>query len=97
MATYSRDQSTVIALWVLALQYRDDPKLAIQGGTAPRVITDVVNRLGEQHSSDSILLQKHGFDRLLLGRQIDKSVSLLQRSVANELLEAGVVSRVYDV
>ena len=30
MVTYSRDQSIAIALWVLALQYRDAPRLALR-------------------------------------------------------------------
>jgi hypothetical protein len=96
MAKYSREQSTVVALWVLALQQRDEPKAAIQGATAPRIIVDVVNKLGEEHTSDSILLHTHGYDRLLMNRQIDKTVTELQRQIADELVEQGVISKRYD-
>jgi hypothetical protein len=95
MGKYNKEQSTVVALWVLALQCRSDPKAAIQDATAPPVIVEILNRLGESHSSDSILLHTHGYDRLLLGRDIDKTISKLQREVASALKDAGVVSKVY--
>ena len=96
MAEYNKSQSMVIALWVLA-RSRNDPKIPIPGATAPAIITEVVNQLGDVHPSDSVLLHKHGYDRLLLDRKIDKTVTALQRQVAKELFEAGVVSKVYDV
>jgi hypothetical protein len=96
MASYNKDQSSVVALWVLALQYRTNPKQAIKDATAPPLITSIINKLGEQHTSDSILLHKHGYDRLLTGRDIDKSITNLQREIAQELLETGIVSTIYD-
>jgi hypothetical protein len=96
MVKFTKDQSTVIALWVLALQQRDDPKAAIQNHTAPQIISDIVNKLGEPHSSDSILLHTHGYDRLLLNRPIEKTVTELQRQVADELVEQGVISKRFD-
>jgi len=97
MAKYSREQSTVVALWVLAMQHRPNPKLPIQGHTAPAIITEAVNKLGEHHSSDSILLHTHGYDRLLLGRDIDKSVTALQQEIANELKDFDIISSVFPI
>jgi hypothetical protein len=97
MAKYSKEQSTIIALWVLAMQQRANPTRPIQGHTAPSSITEIVNKLGEHHSSDSILLHTHGYDRLLLGRDIEKTVTALQQEIANELKLCGVISRVYPV
>ena len=97
MATYNREQSTVIALWVLARQTNNDPYPPIRDNTAPQNIVDIVNTLGEHHSSDSILLHTHGYDRLLLGRDIDKTVTGVQREVAQELREVGIISRIYDI
>lgn len=96
-AAYSKKQSTVIALWVLSMQNRVDPKASIQGHTAPSIITDIVNALGESHTSGSILLHTHGYDRLLLGRKIGKSVTNLQKEVANELMVQGVISLVHPL
>lgn len=96
MAKYSKEQSTVVALWVLAMQFRDDPKAAIQGAIAPPVVVDAVNKLGEQHTSGSILLHTHGYNRLLHNRKIDKTITNLQRQIARELVEQGVISRCYD-
>lgn len=95
MATYNREQSTVIALWVLARQTDNDPHPLIP--TAPQNIVDIVNALGEHHSSGSILLHTHGYDRLLLGRDIDRTVTRIQREVAQELREVGIISRIYDI
>jgi hypothetical protein len=92
MAEYSKAQSTVVALWVLALS-----KFPIRRRTAPDIITEIVNQLGDVHSSESVLLHKHGYDRLLLGRRIDKKITALQRQIAQELHEAGIVSKVYNV
>jgi hypothetical protein len=91
MSEYSKAQSTVVALWVLALS-----KFSIGRTTAPDIITEIVNQLGDAHSSDSVLLHKHGYDRLLLGRKIDKTMTALQRQVAQELREAGIMSEVYN-
>jgi hypothetical protein len=97
MAKYSKEQSTVIALWVLAMQHRPNPKLPIQGHTAPTNITEIVNKLGELHSSDSILLHTHGYDRLLLGRDIDKTVTALQQEIAKELKDFDIISSVFSI
>jgi len=90
---YSKEQSTVVALWVLA-RSTNDPKVRIH--TAPTIITDLVNQLGDKHSSDSVLLHKHGYDRLFFERDIDKTITTLQRQIAKELYEAGVVSKVFE-
>lgn len=96
MANYSKEQSTIVALWALALQQRDDPTAVIKEATAPPVIVDVVNKLGEEHTPGSILLHTHGYDRLLLNRQIDKTVTNLRRQIADELVEQGVISKRYN-
>ena len=95
MAPYSKEQSIVVALWVLA-RSTNDPEVRIPGATAPAIITNLVNQLGEKHSSDSVLLHKHGYDRLFFGRDIDKTITTLQRQIAKELYETGVVSKVHD-
>lgn len=98
MSEYSKSQSTVIALWVLALQNkRSGVDFESKGSTAPRSITDLVNSLGEIHTSDSILLHTHGYDRLLLGRPIDRAITKLQREIAQDLLEQGVISQIYTL
>ncbi len=58
---------------MLAIKNRGHPEQPMKDGTAPNIITELVNSLGEKHSSDSILLHTHGYDRLLLNRQIEKS------------------------
>lgn len=95
MAEYSKAQSTVIALWVLS-RSMSGSKRPVPKGTAPAIITDVVNQLGDSHTSDSILLHTHGYERLLLDRRIEKTITCLQREIANELFAAGIVSKVYD-
>lgn len=97
MSEYNKEQSIVIALWVLALQNRHDPKAAVQGHTAPNSIYGIVNKLGEHHSSDSMLLHAHGYDRLLLDRKIDRSVTKLQKEVAAELKVQGIISTIYTI
>ncbi len=96
MAEYSEDQSRIIALWVLAIKNRGHPNgQSVKGGVAPEVIVNLVNQLGEYHSPQSILLHTHGYDRLLLNRDIDKTITKLQRRVAKELKEQGVVNQIY--
>ncbi|WP_076587992.1 hypothetical protein [Vibrio ostreicida] len=90
MNKYTKEQSTIVALWVLAKRRENDLWPAAPEGTAPELITHIVNQMGPYHSSDSILLHTHGYDRLLLGRDIDKSVTSLQKEVAEELKLAGV-------
>lgn len=97
MASYSKEQSTIVALWVLAMQQRLDPNKAIQNNTAPDIIAKTVNMLGEHHSPDSILLHTHGYDRLLFGRNINKSVTRLQQEVANELKSSDIISKVHEI
>jgi hypothetical protein len=95
MAMYNKRQSTVIALWVLAIKNVGHPEKPIKDGTAPEVITDLVNTLGDRHSSDSILLHTHGYDRLLLNRDIDKTITGLQHEIAEELLSTGIVKEIF--
>lgn len=95
MAKYNKKQSTIVALWVLAIAKRGHPEQTIKNGIAPEVITNLVNSLGEKHSSSSILLHTHGYDRLLLGRKIDKTITKLQEEVAQELLESDVIKKIF--
>ncbi len=98
MAKYNEEQSTVIALWVLAIINRGHPdKQSIKGGMAPRSIVHLVNALGEDHSPSSILLHTHGYDRLLLGRSIDRSVTELQKKVARKLKEEDIIKKVFSI
>jgi hypothetical protein len=97
MSEYSKSQSTVIALWVLALQSRHNgDEFARKGPTAPPAITDLVNQHGEPHTSDSILLHTHGYDRLLLGRTIGKTITNLQREIASEFHSQGIVRQLFE-
>ena len=89
---YTKDQSTVIALWVLALQTRSNPLAPIQGATAPEIIARLGNNLGGEHTSDSMLLHTHGYNRLFQDRQIDREATNLQKEIAKELREQGVTS-----
>lgn len=95
MSNYTKDQSVVVALWVLAKRRENNPWPAPPSPTSPKLITDIVNKLGPNHSSDSILLHTHGYDRLLLGRDISKSITALQREIAKELKDAGVIDNIY--
>lgn len=95
MSKYTKDQSTLVALWVLAKRRENNPWPAPPSPTAPNLIFEMVNKLGPEHSSDSILLHTHGYDRLLLGRNISKSITSTQREVAKELKEAGVVDFIH--
>jgi hypothetical protein len=91
MAMYNKEQSTVVALWVLAMS-----RYPTEFQTAPDAITAIVNKLGDSHTSDSVLLHKHGYDRLLLDRPINKNISALQRQVARELHDVGIAPALYD-
>jgi hypothetical protein len=94
-ANYNKKQSTIIALWVLAIKNTGHPEKPIKNGTAPNVIRELVNSLGEKHSSDSILSHTHGYDQLLLNRQIEKTITSLQREVSNDLLQADIVNQIF--
>jgi hypothetical protein len=91
MATYSKEQSTVVALWVLAMNKQ---RTGLQ--SAPEPIAAIVNKRGDTHTAESILLHKHSYDRLLLGREINKTITSLQRRVAKELHEAGIAKTLHD-
>ena len=98
MSEYNKAQSTVIALWVLALQNkRTGVDFESKGPTAPEAIAGIVNQLGDTHTSDSVLLHTHGYDRLLLGRPIERAITKLQREVARDLLDQGIVVSLHDV
>jgi|GEM_PF-4188592 len=97
MSKYTKEQSTIVALWVLAKRRDTDLWPSPPTPTAPELITDLVNKVGLHHSSDSVLLHTHGYDRLLLGREIGKSVTTLQRQVASELEDAGVIDKVFTI
>ena len=97
MNKYTKEQSTIVALWVLAKRREDDLWPAPPSATAPELITHMVNQVGPSHSSDSILLHTHGYDRLLLGRDITKSATSLQKEVAQELKLAGVINKIHDI
>lgn len=92
MSRYNKEQSTVIAIWNLTRKNVVDP---IPGNTAPESITNIVNMLGETHSSDSILLHTHGYDRLFHNRGIDKTITKLQIEIALELQKQGLVDKVH--
>ncbi|HUE69348.1 MAG TPA: hypothetical protein VMP01_00555 [Pirellulaceae bacterium] len=95
MSLYTREQSLVVALWVLA-QTSDRVKAKSGARQAPRPIVELVNAFGGKHSADSIFLHQHGYERLLLGRDIDKTVSETQRAVAQSLVEAGLIEKIHD-
>ncbi len=96
MNKYTKEQSTIVALWVLAKRQKNNLWPAPPTPTAPELITHLVNNAGPSHSSDSILLHTHGYDRLLLGRDISKSVTSLQKEVAQELLLSGIINKTYN-
>ena len=88
---YTKLQSTAIALWTIALQDKvSRDVIAGKEPEAPPLITELVNELGPHHSPGSILLHTHGYDRLFFDRVIDKSITRLQRTVAQELIDQGI-------
>ncbi|EJL6325717.1 TPA: hypothetical protein ACMDNH_003559 [Vibrio cholerae] len=97
MAKYNKEQSAIIALWNLALNYgyQKHGYVPLKDSKAPSLIFDLVNKLGESHSAESIALHSHGYDQLFHDRDIDRGVTGLQNQIAKELSENGTVQKVY--
>lgn len=97
-APYNEEQLMVIALYVLAIDGtgQKHPKRNGSPGV-PDSVVSLVNNLGKEHSPESIFLCTHGFERILLGRQIDRNVTQKHKNVAQRLKDEGTISELYSI
>lgn len=98
MSPYNEEQLIIVALYVLAMAEPNKTYPKRNGSpSVPDSIVSLVNNVGEIHSPESIFLCTHGFERILLGRKIQKSVSHKQKSVAQKLMDEGTVTQLFSV
>jgi len=95
---YNEDQLMIVALYVLSLDGTGNKHPRRNGSpSVPDSVVSLVNKVGEAHSPESIFLCTHGFERILLGRQIKKDPSQRHKNVAQRLKDEGTVSELYAV
>ena len=95
---YNEDQLMIVALYVLSLDKSGNKHPKRNGSPGvPDSIVQLVNKVGGEHSPESIFLCTHGFERVLLGRQINKDLSQRHKNVAQRLKDEGTVTQLYAV
>lgn len=93
MSEYNEKQSTVIALWALSMERRQNGRLAHTENGAPDFIVDLVNSLGPAHSREGVFFHKQGYERLFMGRE-DRDATDLQKAIYEKLRAENLSGRV---